>query len=240
MIKDVIVQGVFTKHLDHFKPIEHFQTTEMANTLHLKGFLLFLFIPLVLYLFVQHPFGLLPSFLLAITIMLGHRMVARPFFLRNARLRCFWCGQTKNPRTSLEVKSGDSVAIELCTVSCTDRARKFFDLAFRYRTLLRLGIFLPLVWYTVTMLLNDFQIFSFPENWNRFIFQFFIAATVVIVSFAYRSGRETAQPEFPFPIHNLFLLGANNTLMVFRLVGFWWLAASLYFLSIEFSRSSGN
>jgi hypothetical protein len=198
--------------------------------LHIKGFLLFLFIPLVLYLFLQHPFGVIQSFLTAIAIMIGHRWIARPFFLRNANQRCFWCGRSKNPRVSQEVKSGDTVAIELCVYGCSKRALQFFDFTSGYRHFLRAGIFLPLGWYIITMVLDALGIFHFPENWNHFIFQFMIAATVVIISFAYRSGSETSYPSFPFPIHNLFLIGAKNTLLVFRYVGFWWLAISFYFL----------
>jgi hypothetical protein len=198
--------------------------------IHVKGVLLFLFIPLVLYLFLQHPFGVPASFAIAIAIMVGHRFVARPFFLQNSAARCFWCARTKNAREQIQVRSGESVAIELCKQHCLARARQFFDFTFRYRTLLRLGIFLPLIWYIVTMVLNDRSILSFPNDWNRFIFQFFIAATVVLISFAYKTGIETADPVFPFPIHNLSLIGAKNTLLVFRYVGFWWLAISLYFL----------
>ena len=197
---------------------------------HAKGILLFLFIPLVLYLFLQHPFGVPASFAIAIAVMLGHRFIARPFFLRNAEKRCFWCARTGNPREKIQVKSGNTVSINLCTESCRRSAKQFFDFTFRYRAILRFGIFLPLVWYIVTMVLNDLRIWSFPNEWNRFIFQFFIAVTVLLVSFAYRTGIETSNPVFPFPIHNLSLIGANNILLVFRYVGIWWLAVSLYFL----------
>lgn len=206
----------------------------MTRIVHGKGLLLFLFIPLVLFLFLQHPFGVPASFLIAILVMIGHRFVARPFFLRNAGERCFWCARTGNPREKIRVESGDTVAIDLCVGSCSSPARRFFDFALRYRALLRIGIFIPLIWYIVTMLLNDYGIWSFPVVWNRFIFQFCIALTVVFVSFAFKTGKETVEPEFPFPIHNLSLIGAKNTLLVFRYVGFWWLAASVYFLITRF------
>ena len=195
-----------------------------------KGLLLFLFIPLVLYLFLQHPFGVPASFAIAIALMLGHRFIARPFFLRNAGNRCFWCARTGNPREKIQVKSGKAVQIELCKQNCSRPAKQFFDFTFRYRMLIRLGIFLPLVWYLVTMILNHLGIWAFPDEWNRFIFRFFIALTVVMISCAYRTGTEAANPAFPFPIHNLSLIGAKNTLLVFRYVGIWWLGLGLYFL----------
>jgi hypothetical protein len=195
--------------------------------LHIKGILLFLFIPLVLYLFLQHPLGVIPSFLLAVAIMVGHRFVALPFFQRNASHRCYWCGRTANSRKVIKV---DNTEIQLCTQDCSGKAKRFFGYTYRNRLFLRIGIFLPLLWYIATMLLNEMGLFAFPEDWNHFIFQFFIAFTVVTISFAYKSGTEPDQPSFPFPIHNPFLIGAKNTLLVFRYVGFWWLAAGLYFL----------
>jgi len=196
--------------------------------------LLFLFIPLVLTLFLKYPFGVLPSFAVAVAIMFGHRLIARPFFFRNSSKRCFWCGSTKHSRNTLEVMSGEKVRMQLCVHRCYDRAKKFFDFCFRYRIPLRIGIFITLLWYVITMILNDFGIMQFPVEWNRFLFQFVIALTVVTISFAYTSGHRMDQPVFPFPIHNLFLIGARNTLLVFRYVGFWWLAASFYFLWVRF------
>ena len=189
--------------------------------IHFIGLFLFLFIPFVLYLFLQHPFGVPQSFAIAIGIMIVHRFIARPFFLRNAEKRCFWCGQTRHPRESWTV---NSYSIQTCA-NHTNDTQRFFDFTYLYRTELRIGIFIPLVWFIVAMLF-----FRFPESWNRFIFQFFIALTVVIISFAYRSGHVNEESQFPFPIHNLFLIGAKNTLLVFRYVGLWWLATSLYFL----------
>jgi len=199
--------------------------------IHPQGLLLFLFIPIVLFLFLQHPFGVPISVLAGIVIMVGHRFVARPFFLRNAHRRCFWCAKTSNPRVPTEVYAGDLVSIDLCNPFCKESAKRFFDFCDRYRLPIRIGIFLPLVWYLVALLLNHYGKFVFPPRWNTFIFRFFIALTVVTISFAYRSGKATRKSVFPFPIHNLFLIGAKNTLLVFRYVGIWWLLASLYFLA---------
>jgi hypothetical protein len=209
--------------------LQSFRLPQLNDSLHLKGVFLFLFIPLVLFLFLKYPFGVPLSFLAAILIMIGHRFVAQPFFRKNCRLRCFWCGKTSKPRLELEVDSGSKVTLEFCE-ECLNSGKRFFDFTYRHRMLLRLGIFLPLAWYIVTMLLNYFGVFHFPPLWNRFIFQFFIAITVVTVSFVYRAGKSTEPSSFPFPIHNLFLLGAKNTLLVFRFVGLWWLAASVYIL----------
>lgn len=202
----------------------------MTSKIHATGIALFLFIPLVLFLFVRYPFGILPSFGIAIVLMFGHRFVAIPFMNRYRGLRCFWCGKTSQPRTTLAVQTPKPVEFQFCKANCEDLAKRFFDFCTRYRAIFRLGIFLPLAWYVITMILIGMGKFDFPKEWNRFIFQFFIAITVVSISFLYRTGKLVEQPSFPFPIHNLFLLGAKNTLLVFRLVGFWWIFASLYFL----------
>jgi hypothetical protein len=201
--------------------------------IHFTGVLLFLFIPLVLILFLRYPFGVFLSFFIAIALMIAHRLIARPFFLKKVRSRCFWCGKTSKHRTSMEV---NSIKLEVCDRGCIYRTRKFLTFANRYKLSIRIGIFVPLLWYIVTMVLNEIGIFSFPMEWNHFIFQFFIAITVVTISFAYRFAPESQQSRFPFPLHNLFLLGARNTLLVFRYIGIWWLATNLYFLYVRLSR----
>jgi hypothetical protein len=193
-----------------------------------QGILLFVFIPIVLFLFLQHPFGVPLSVLLGVTIMIAHRLIARPFFLRNATRRCFWCARNSNPRTQIEVNG--AFIVENCNPFCADSAMRFFDFCDGYKLLIRIGIFLPLLTYIILLLLTHYGLVNFSPDWNKFIFRFFIAATVVTISFAYGKGRANQKSNFPFPIHNLFLIGAKNTLLVFRYVGIWWILASLYFL----------
>jgi hypothetical protein len=195
--------------------------------IHLTGILLFLFIPLVLFLFLRHPFGVLISFGIALVIMIAHRFVAIPFMNGFKNSRCLWCGKTSRERVKQRV---GAIEFEFCRQNCIRKAKSFFDFCARYAALLRGGIFIPLGWYVITMILTALNLIHFPEDWNHFIFQFFIAVTVVSISFLYRIGKQTSTPTFPFPIHNLFLLGIQNTLIVFRLVGIWWIVVSLIFL----------
>lgn len=195
---------------------------------HLTGIALFLFIPLVLFLFLRYPFEILPSFFAAIAIMVGHRFLAIPFMERYRNERCLWCGRTSRPREPLVVSGKE---FQVCAENCKTNALRFFDFCRRYKTLIAAGIFLPLCWYVITMLGNGFSLLSFPPDWDRFLFQFFIAITVASISFLYRTGSATESPIFSFPIHNLFLLGIKNTLLVFRYVGIWWITVSLIFLS---------
>jgi hypothetical protein len=199
--------------------------------LHLTGAFLFLFIPFVLFLFLRFPFGILSSFALAILLMLSHRFVAVPFMQRNKQSRCLWCGRTSRPRDAVVIHAASGqLPFECCKENCYSKTKRFCDFCSRNRIWIRAGIFLPLLWYIVTMLLYGFDVWKFPIEWNRFIFQFFIACTVVTISLLYALGKESDAPSLPFPIHNLFLLGIRNTLLIFRLVGVWWISVGLYFL----------
>ena len=211
------------------------ETRRSSLSIHLIGILLFLFIPFVLFLFLRYPFGIRWSFALAIVLMFLHRFAAIPFMDQYRSQRCFWCGRTARPRIALEVNAGKPLLFEFCKDACVSQSRRFFDFCESKKWILRAGIFIPLLWYIGSMLLSSFGVFSFPAEWNNFIFRFFIACTVVSISFLYKTGNETERPRFPFPIHNLFLLGARNTLIVFRIVGVWWILAGIYFLFKKFS-----
>ena len=58
----------------------------------LTGVLLFLPVPLVLFLFTRAPLGILPSLGIGIALVLTHRLYARPWALARAHRRCLWCG----------------------------------------------------------------------------------------------------------------------------------------------------
>jgi hypothetical protein len=211
------------------------ETRKSALFIHLLGVILFLFIPFVLFLFLREPFGIRWSFGIAVLIMFLHRLVAIPFMEKYKTQRCLWCGRTVRPRIGVEINSGKPLLFELCKDGCVFQARRFFDFCERNKWILRAGIFIPLLWYIISMLLVSFGVFSFPADWNNFIFRFFISCTVFAISFLYKTGNETDTPRFPFPIHNLFLMGARNTLIVFRIVGLWWILAGIYFLFKKFS-----
>src|SRR5512142_16286 len=62
----------------------------MRLTIH--GALLFLFIPLVLFLYVRQPFGPAASVLVGLVLMFGPRFLAAPWMARHSTERCLWCG----------------------------------------------------------------------------------------------------------------------------------------------------
>ncbi len=57
------------------------------------GIVLFLFIPLVLYLFVAHPAPVAGSLVGGLALMAGHRFLARPYMLAARPYKCVWCNR---------------------------------------------------------------------------------------------------------------------------------------------------
>lgn len=203
-----------------------------------QGLLLFLFIPLVLFLFVYHPFGILASFFPAILIMFGHRFVAEPFMERTLDKRCLFCGTSIEGKgdfeqVSIELKKG-AAEFGACSAKHSENIRRFASFAISNKPILAAGIFIPLIYYLMAMLAvgcgMDIKIVD-TETFiriNKIIFKGVIAVTVVLVSFLYTRSRKDPKGVFPFPIHNLALLGIGWTLWVFRIVGIVWIAQSIY------------
>ena len=198
----------------------------------LQGVALFVFIPLVLWLFLAQPLGPGWSLALGTGIIVGHRAVAAPWAARHARQRCIWCGQPGRITHDVPVSGGAAtVVFGACDGKHEDAARRFFGFVDAHRLAIGLGIFVPLAVLLVGTLLGALGISSLAHDVNAFQFRLVVAATVVFASLAYRTAPPAREPRSAFPVHNLFLLGIRNTLWVFRLVGAWWLAASAWQLT---------
>lgn len=199
----------------------------------LQGALLFLFIPAVLMLYLRMPLGVAPSILIGITLMVGHRFLARPFLTRHLAERCFWCGRVLGV-AALDVpftSRGESVGAKACAERCRLRLDAFTRFTSAARPLLAALILAPVAIYLVNALGWIVGVAGIPAGAARWIFKAPIALAVVATSFAYplgpRLGRASA---VDFPVHNLFLLGVGNTLWVFRIVGLYWLAEGSFHL----------
>jgi hypothetical protein len=199
-----------------------------------QGILLFLFIPLVLFLLLRQPAGPGWSVAIGLAIMFGHRFLAVPWMAKFADVRCLWCGRVGAGRTLAVVASGRKWQMTACSDSHAALLARFLGFLFRFRALIGLGIFLPLAWLVIASLASAAGWPLLPHATNALIFRVVVAATVVAASVApfllassASPGGGSAVPEpplrCPFPLHNLFLLGLRNVLWVFRLVGAWWL-----------------
>jgi len=199
--------------------------------LQLTGLLLFLFIPLVLFLFVRHPRPVGLSLAAGVILMLGHRFLARPYMARALPVKCVWCNRVLSdaPAETLELRSGEKTFTARCCPGHRKPAAKFFSFLHAWRWPLRLGIFLPLLFLLVALAASAAGQPA-PVPLATAWFQLVVGVTVNVAAFGYLAAREQVPPSVPFPLHNFFLLGIRNLLWIFRLVGLWWLWLGLAFV----------
>jgi len=192
-----------------------------------EGLALFLFIPLVLFLFLRQPLGPGWSVATGLAVMFGHRFVAGPWAAKFADARCLWCGRVGAAKAVEVLSGGRTWSMRACSAAHAARARRFLGFVSRFRLPIALGIFVPLAWLVAASFAAAFGHPLLPHPVNALAFRVVVAATVVVTSLAPlvpSAGAEAAVPaRCPFPIHNLVLLGIGNTMWVFRVVGAWWL-----------------
>jgi len=202
-----------------------------------QGILLFLFIPLVLFLLLRQPAGPGWSVAIGLAIMFGHRFLATPWMAKFADVRCLWCGRVGAGRALRVVSGGREWQMTVCSGSHATLVARFLRFVFRFRVPIALGIFVPLAWLVLASLASAAGWPLLPHGTNALIFRVVVAATVVLASLlpllptpASQGSRPSSpQPPLrcPFPLHNFFLLGVRNVLWVFRIVGAWWLVDGL-------------
>jgi hypothetical protein len=216
-----------------------------GGALYLQGFLLFLFIPLVLFLFVRHPRPVGASLAGGIVLMVGHRLLARPYMRRALADKCVWCnrvlsggaeggaggasGRRRGEASSLELRSRDEVFAARCCAEHRAPAARFFSFLEAWRWPLRMGIFVPLAF----LLLSLAAVAAgqpAPIDLATAWFKLVVGVTVNLAALGYLLAREHAPISVPFPLHNFFLLGVRNLLWIFRLVGIWWIWQGLAYV----------
>jgi hypothetical protein len=189
------------------------------------GVLLFLFIPLVLFLFVRHPEPVGGSLLAGVALMMAHRFLARPYMARVLPVKCVWCNRVlgEGPETAtLPLRSGGKTLAARCCPAHRTPAAKFFSFLHARRWPLRLGIFIPLLFLLVALATSAAGQPA-PVDVATTWFKLIVGVTVNVAAFGYLASSEREPLDVPFPVHNFFLLGVRNLLWVFRLVGIWWI-----------------
>jgi hypothetical protein len=194
------------------------------------GVILFLFIPLVLFLFVRHPVSVGLSLAAGIVLMIGHRRLARPYMERALPWKCVWCNRVPPQGMDLlELKAGPQVLPARCCTAHRDPAARFFSFLQAWRWPLRLGIFVPLLLLLLALLATALGR-QVPLAAATALFQLIVGITVNAAALGYLFLRPQATPiPVPFPVHNFFLLGVRILLWIFRLVGIWWIWKGLSF-----------
>ncbi len=198
---------------------------------YLAGVLLFLFIPLVLFLYVRHPEPVGVSLVAGGVLMIGHRFLARPYMARVLPVKCVWCNRVPArgaEDSTLELRTRGGAIQARCCPEHRKPAAKFFSFLHAWRWPLRLGIFLPLL-YLLFALAMDALGRPAPVNSATEFFKLVVGITVNVAAFGYLLARERPSLSVPFPVHNFFLLGVRNLLWIFRLVGLWWIWQGLSF-----------
>jgi hypothetical protein len=193
------------------------------------GVALFLFIPLVLFLFVAHPAPAAASLVAGIILMLGHRFLARPYMERVRRSKCLWCNRwlrPEEPSTALAVVAGSSV-LEFTTCPGHDApVRSFLAWTERLALPLRLGIGLPLGFLLATLAYLAAGRAA-PVELATDLFRFVVGLTVNVAALGPLVGSPRANGDSPlraaFLAHNFALLGVRAILWIFRIVGIYWL-----------------
>lgn len=193
----------------------------------LTGILLFLFIPVVLFLFVRHPEPVGASLAAGVVLMLGHRFLARPYMERSLAVKCVWCNRIlpAGEGDTLDLQAGGTTLQARCCAGHREPAAKYFSFLAGWRWVLRAGIFVPLLILLGTLAMAAFGR-QVPVEGATALFKLVIGITVNLAAFGYLTmppmpGR--VPTAVPFPVHNFFLLGVRNLLWVFRLVGIWWI-----------------
>jgi hypothetical protein len=193
------------------------------------GVLLFLFIPVVLFLFVRHPEPIGASLIAGVVLMVGHRLLARPYMERVLPVKCVWCNRVP-PAEGAETLDLHSIQARCCPAHRLPAA-KFFAFLDSWRWVLRAGIFIPLLLLLVILAVLAVGAFDLepPVEEATAFFKLAVGITVNLAALGYFFVQGRSPVAVPFPVHNFFLLGVRNLLWVFRLVGIWWIWQGLRF-----------
>lgn len=206
-----------------------------AAGLALQGIALFLFIPLVLYLFVAHPRPVGASLAAGVALMLGHRFLARPYMRRALAGKCLWCNRALAPDTAAEtlaIRAGrETWTARFCPGHRAPAAR-FFAFVESAAWPLRLGIFVPLLVLLATLAAVALgrRPWLDPATATD-LFRLSVGLAVNLAAWGCLAARERTPVRSPFPLHNFTLLGIRALLWIFRLVGIWWIALGLVHLA---------
>jgi hypothetical protein len=200
----------------------------------LTGLLLFLPVPVVLWLFTRQPLGPWASLGLGAVLMLTHRLYARPFALARAESRCLWCGRSagEGPRLELEEPLGRT-SWRACGDAHADRLARTLGWAARRRRFLAGGILGTLAVFLAGAAAAALGRPAWLEPGDPVaLFRLGVAATVLPLGWRAPSAPVPSRDRrLPFPVHIQALLGTLWVLWLFRLVGLWWLGAGLLHLA---------
>jgi hypothetical protein len=209
----------------------------------LAGLLLFLPVPVVLWLFTRQPLGPWVSLGTGAVLMLTHRLYARPFALSRAGRRCLWCGGPAGEGPAVDVDEPlGCTSWRACGAAHASALVQTLGWAAGHSRPLALGILGTLALFLLGAVATALGRPAWLEPEDPVaLFRLGIALTVLpfgwLAPASQTRGARRLVPEgqtagrLPFPVHIQALLGTLWVVWLFRLVGLWWLVAALLHLS---------
>jgi hypothetical protein len=222
------------------------------------GLLLFLPVPIVLLLFTWQPIGAWASLGVGVVVMLTHRLYARPFALSRAGARCLWCGGPAGEGPAVEVDEPlGRTRWRTCGSAHASLLARTLGWATERRAPLAVGILGSLVLFLVGAAAATLGHPAWLEPSDAVAF-FRLGIALTVLPFGWLAPESQSGPtrglapedqpgptrglapesrpghtpgRLPFPVHIQALLGTLWVLWLFRLVGLWWLVASLLHLA---------
>lgn len=191
------------------------------------GLLLFLPVPLVLWLFTRMPLGAIPSLALGVFLVATHRLYARPFALSRAGLRCLWCGGPAGGGPEIEIAEPLGLTLwHACREAHLSPLARTMEFTHRHASFIRIGILGSLAAFLAASLAAAAGLGAAPTLADaRAILHLGVAVCVLPLGWAGPSAQSPSRqaPKVPFPVHIQALLGTRAVLWLFRLVGIAWL-----------------
>ena len=190
--------------------------------------LLFLPVPLVLWLFTAAPLGPVASVLLGAAIMASHRLYARPFAVSRAGRRCLMCGgkAEDGPAIGIDEPLG-TTTWRACSDDHARALARVFAFAHAFRLPLRIGILGGLALFLPGALLAaGGRLGAFVHADTAALFKLMVGLAVAPfgwLALAFRAAAD-APARVPFPVHIQALVGTRAVLLPFRVIGVLWLA----------------
>jgi hypothetical protein len=205
----------------------------------LLGLLLFLPVPIVLFLFTRAPLGLAWSLAVGVALMLSHRAYARPFALARASRRCLWCGRAVVEGPLLDVEEPFGLTRwRACGEPHGDRARRFLAWAGAHRRFLQIGILGTLAAFLAAGAFMAAGMAS-QRHYPDAVSAFRLAIALTVLPLGLLATRGTAPADTPlrppFPVHIQALIGTWTVSWLLRLVGAAWLTLAILHFAIPSS-----
>ena len=197
----------------------------------LVGLLLFLPVPLVLWLFTKAPLGIAVSLAVGTALMATHRLYARPWVLARAGRRCLWCAR---PAVALRMRVREPLGeTDWCACS-EEHARALAGLlawASAHAVFLQVAILGTLVLFLLAGFAAGFGWPLAGVTFGDLSALFRLVIAVAVLPLGWRGGSAAGDPRAPlrspFPLHIQALIGSAAVVWLFRLVGLVWLVVGV-------------